>query len=167
MSNDKKNLVFVICVGLAVGLVLKLFVVDVLHVSGTSMYPALKDGDRLIVNKLAYGLVRPYGEKLLAQWNEPKVGDIVIYLYNNKIVVKRCVAIGGESLAYSDDTVYTVTVGDTKIPLTETQWRNLKDIDSVPEGYILAVGDNYAESVDSRNYGFVSVRNMLGKVICR
>ncbi|MBQ6782249.1 MAG: signal peptidase I [Treponema sp.] len=167
MTEDKKNLIFVVCVGLAIGLVLRLFVVDVLHVSGKSMHPAIKDGDTLIVNKLAYGIVIPYGEKLLVQWKEPKAGDIVIYLYNNKIVVKRCVAIGGESLAYSDDTVYTVSVGDTKIPLTESQWRNLRGIDSVPKGYIFAVGDNYEESIDSREYGFVSVRNILGKVICR
>lgn len=171
MASEKKNpyagTVFIICIGLAIGLVLKLFVVDVLHVSGTSMTPALKDGDTLLVNKLAYGMVQPYGEKLLIQWKKPRAGDVVIYLYNNKIVVKRCVAIGGEHLAYSGDTVYTLHVGETHIPLTDAQYQNLKDIDTVPEGYILAIGDNYEESVDSRTYGFVSIRNILGKVVCR
>ena len=167
MSDDKKNLVIIICIGLVIGLFLKLFVVDVLHVSGTSMQPALQDGDTLLVNKLAYGIVRPYGDTLLVQWKTPRAGDIVIYLYNNKIVVKRCVATGGAHLAYSDDTQYTVTVGDKTIPLTDAQYHNLRAIDSVPDGYILAIGDNYQESVDSRTYGFVSVRNILGKVICR
>ena len=164
MSEDKKNIVFIICAGLFIGLVLKLFVIDVLHVSGRSMYPALKDGDTLIVNKLAYGLIQPYGEKLLVQWREPKVNDIIIYLYNNKIVVKRCVAVGGQRLAYSADTMYTLIVGEKQIPLTESQYNNLKDCITVPEGYVLAIGDNYEESVDSRTYGFVSVRNILGKV---
>lgn len=167
MSDDKKNAVFIICIGLAVGLFLKLFVVDILHVSGTSMLPALRDGDTLLVNRLAYGIAQPYGEKLLVQWREPKAGDIVIYLYDNKIVVKRCVATGGEHLAYSSDTVYTLAVGDKRIPLTDAQYQRFKDIDTVPDGYILAVGDNYEESVDSRTYGFVSVRNVLGKVLCR
>ena len=167
MSEDKKKLVYITCIGLLIGLFLKLFVVDVLYVSGTSMTPALQNGNRLVVNKLAYGIVRPYGEKLLVQWASPKVNDIVIYLYNNKIVVKRCVATGGETLAYSDDTVYTLIVGEKHIPLSEVQWQNLKDIHSVPQGYILAIGDNYEESVDSRTYGFVSERNILGRVICR
>lgn len=167
MSDDKKNAVFIICIGLAAGLFLKLFVVDILHVSGTSMQPALKDGDTLVVNRLAYGIAPPYGEKLLVQWREPKAGDVVIYLYDNKIVVKRCVAVGGDHLAYSSDTVYTFTAGGKQIPLTDAQYRQLKDIDTVPDGYILAVGDNYEESVDSRTYGFVPVRNVLGKVLCR
>lgn len=167
MTDDKKKLVLIVCIGLVIGLLLKLFVVDVLHVSGTSMMPAIKNGDTLVVNKLAYGLIRPYGEKLLLQWARPKNDDIVIFLYNNKIIVKRCVAGGGETLAYSDDSVYTLHVGDKDIPLTETQWQNLKNIHSVPQGYILAIGDNYEESVDSRTYGFVSERNILGKVICR
>ena len=43
----------------------------------------------------------------------------------------------------------------------------LKDAAQVPDGYILAVGDNYEVSVDSRDYGFVSVKNVLGKVLCK
>ena len=167
MTDDKKKLIYLVCAGLAIGLFLKLFVVDILHVSGRSMYPTIKDGESLVVNKLAYGIIRPYGEKLLLQWAKPQRDDIVIFLYNNKIVVKRCLATGGETLAYSDNSVYTLHVGDKNIPLTESQWQNLRNIDSVPEGYILAIGDNYEESVDSRTYGFVSERNILGKVICR
>ena len=94
-------------------------------------------------------------------------GDVVIYLYNNKIVVKRCVACEGQSLEYSSNPIYTVKVGDNEIPLTESQYMRLKDAAQVPEGYILAVGDNYEVSVDSRDYGFVSVKNVLGKVLCK
>ena len=35
----------------------------------------------------------------------------------------------------------------------------------VPEGYVLAIGDNYSQSIDSRTYGFVPVKNILGKVL--
>ena len=63
--------------------------------------------------------------------------------------------------------IYTVKVGDNEIPLTESQYMRLKDAAQVPEGYILAVGDNYEVSVDSRDYGFVSVKNVLGKVLCK
>ena len=87
MTDDKKKLIFIVCIGLALGLFLKLFVVDILHVSGRSMLPAIKDGDTLVVNKLAYGLIRPYGEKLLLQWAKPQEDDIVIFLYNNNLLL--------------------------------------------------------------------------------
>lgn len=169
-SELKKNgkwLVFVICVGLVIGLVLKMFVIDFLHVSGTSMVPSIQNGDVIFVNKLAYGIPKPYSDKLLIQWGCPKRGDIIIYLYKNKIVVKRCVGISGDLLEYSDETVYTLNIGNKQIPLSPSQYNNLRDVQSVPEGYILAVGDNYKESIDSRTYGFVSVHNILGKVICK
>lgn len=159
--------IFFVCAGLSAGLLLKLFAFEILTVSGRSMIPALHDGDRIFVSKLAFGIVEPYGSKLLVQWAQPKKDEIVIYLYDNRIVVKRCVATSGDKLEYSESSDYTLKTNGKEIPLTETQFKNLKNTDKVPEGYILAVGDNYAESVDSRTYGFVSVKNVLGKVICK
>ena len=169
-SEMKKNgqwLVLVVCVGLVIGLLLKMFVVDFLHVSGTSMTPTIEDGDIIFVNKLAYGLDKPYSDKLLFRWNAPKCDDIVIYLYRNKIVVKRCIGVSGDLLEYSDEAVYTLNIRGKQIPLTPVQYNNLKNVKAVPDGYILAVGDNYEESIDSRTYGFVSVHNILGKVLCK
>ncbi len=170
-SEPKKNkysaLIFFVCAGLAIGLLIKLFAFEILTVSGRSMIPSLHDGDKIFINRLAFGIAEPYGSKLLVQWATPKKGDIVIYLYNDKIVVKRCLATASDKLEYSKDSEYTLKIDGKEIPLTEKQYKNLKNSDSVPEGYILAIGDNYDESVDSRSYGFVSVRNVLGKVICK
>ncbi len=157
----------IVCIGLFIGLILKLFVFEILTVSGRSMQPAINDGDRIFISKLSYGLVKPYGDKLLVQWKTPQRGDIIIYLYNDKIVVKRCVAVAGDLLEYSADNVYNLKTGGKQIKLTEHQYENLKNSGSVPEGFVLAIGDNYDESVDSRTYGFVSVRNILGKVLCK
>lgn len=157
----------IVIAGLLIGILLKLFVIDILHVSGTSMVPAIKDKSIVVVNKLAYGIVSPTKGKLFAQWSSPRPDDIVIYLYNNKIVVKRCVAVSSTPLEYSTDPLYTLCVGDKLIPLSESQYKRMKNSDVVPAGYILAVGDNYDVSVDSRTYGFVSEKNILGRVICR
>jgi signal peptidase I len=56
-------------------------------------------------------------------------------------------------------------VGEKIIPLTEAQYQRIKYDSFVPEGTVLCVGDNYAESVDSRNYGFVKTNSILGKVL--
>ncbi|MBQ4378856.1 MAG: signal peptidase I [Treponema sp.] len=166
-SKSSKILVLIVCLGLLLGFFLKLFVFEILTVSGDSMFPAIQNGDRLFVSKLSYGIVKPYSDSLLCQWKKPGKGDVVIYLYDNKIVVKRCVATGGEKLEFYHSTGdnFTLKAGNQEIPLTTLQYLNLKNSETVPQGFILAVGDNYEVSVDSRTYGFVSEKNILGKVI--
>lgn len=153
--------------GVLLGVLLKLFVVDFLTVSGTSMEPAVPDRSLVVVFKLAYGLVRPFGEELLVQWASPQEGDIVLYFYNNRAVIKRCIALGGDPLEFSVSSGYSLYVEGKKIPLTEPQYQRIKHSAFVPEGMILAVGDNYTDSVDSRDYGFVPEKNILGKVLFR
>ncbi len=165
--KNNKSLIVLICIGFMTGFLLKMFVIDVLHVDGKSMQPAIMDGSTIVVNKLNYGLSKPYNSALFVQWKKPCEGDVVIYFYDNKIVVKRCIATGGTKLEYSQNPFYTLHVGNKDIPLTEDQYNNMKNSHYVPEGYILAVGDNYVQSIDSRNYGFVAVNNILGKVICK
>jgi signal peptidase I len=154
-----------IITGVILGILLKLFVIDVLRVSGTSMETAIPDGSTVYVNKLAYGLVKPGNREFFTQWAQPREGDVVIFLHDNKIVVKRCAAEGGTYLDYLDDSGYYLLVGDRKITLTEQQYRQMKSSSSVPDGYILALGDNLDASIDSRSYGFVSVKNVVGRVI--
>lgn len=168
-SPQNKSLVLIVCAGLLAGLLVKLFVFEILTISGQSMIPSLRDGEKVFINKLAYGIAVPYGDRLLLQWKRPSRGDIVIYLYDNKIVVKRCLATGGDTLEVLRDSEYNciLKVGDFKIGLTESQYLNLKDSVSVPQGYILAIGDNHPVSLDSRTYGFVSEKNVLGKVLCK
>ncbi len=167
LSKSNKHALLIICLGIFAGVLLKLFVIDFLHVSGISMEPAIKDKSVLAVNKLHYGLIKPWSNHLLVKWRKVQPGDAVIYLYNNKIVVKRCAAVSGQLLEYSAKPVYTLKTGDKVIPLTKLQYLNLCTVNQVPEGYILAVGDNYEHSIDSRDYGFVKEINVLGKVLCR
>ncbi|MDR3285002.1 MAG: signal peptidase I [Treponema sp.] len=162
-----------ILAGIALGIFVKLFVLDILIVSGTSMESTLEDGNLLAVNKLAYGFVKPFGGELLCGWAAPKQGDVIIYLYENKIVVKRCAAVAGDDLAFFSDGQYSLTIRgpdlpeSVSIPLTEHQYQRIKYSPSVPEGMVLAVGDNYQNSIDSRDYGFVPVKNVLGKGLCQ
>lgn len=156
-----------VCTGLIAGLALKVFAIDLLHVSGASMEPSIHSGSVVLVNKLAYGLVRPWGSGLLAQWGEPRAGEVVIFLHDDRTIIKRVAATADTRLEYSSDNVYSMSVGGASIPLSEEQFARLHTISSVPAGTVLVIGDNYTDSVDSREYGFVSVKSILGRVICR
>jgi len=170
MCNEKKYekkipILVLILLGAFIGIVLKLFIFDYLNVSGTSMEPTIHDGSSIFVSKIAYGLAIPFGIELAITWNKPKENDIVLFFFNNKAVIKRCVAVEGTPLEFSTGSVYSLLVNDKKIPLTESQYQKIKHSKVVPTGMILAIGDNYEVSVDSRDYGFVSVKNVLGKVL--
>lgn len=166
----RHRILFPIITGIAVGILIKLFFFDFLVVRGISMEPALKDGETILVNKTAYGLALPFGNRLIAAWNYPKPGEIVTFLHEGNIVVKRCVAAEKAPLEYSRESEYNLyslkTMGNT-YPLTELQYNLLKDTSFVPEGTVLVIGDNHDNSIDSRNYGFVPAENILGRIAGR
>ncbi len=165
MKSGKRNILIYIAAGIAIGIFLRIFIINVEKVSGTSMEPSIKEGDTVFVNKLAYGIANPATGRLVVQWAEPKIDDIIVYYMNDKLVMKRCVATENMPLDFSKDSGYSFTVGGTEIPLTEQQYQRLKYDESVPDGTVLAIGDNYEESVDSRTYGFIEVDSIIGKVI--
>ncbi len=160
-----KKLFRYIFIGVLAGLFLKLFVMDFPAVSGASMEPAIHDGQRIFISKLSYGLNIPFGHSKLLCWSSPQKDDVIVYMHDGVLVVKRCRATGGTPLDYSCNNGYTLLLGGEKIPLTEEQYRLLKNIHEVPQGMVLAVGDNYEASIDSRSYGFVPERDILGKVL--
>ena len=148
-------------------LIIKLFVIDVLDISGPSMRPTLTHGSFIVEYKLAWGIPVPFENRYLVRWGSPNVGDIVIYPWRDRYVVKRCVAREMTPLAFSSDTGYSVRIGERTIPLTREQYENLKNATTVPDGMMFTLGDNMAESRDSRDYGFVSLDSVRGKVLWR
>src|SRR3569832_338446 len=66
-----------------------------------SMEPTILIGDRIFVNKLAYGLRVPFTTKWITRWNTPQRGDIVVCFSpeaEHVRLVKRCVAVPGDTL---------------------------------------------------------------------
>lgn len=167
MNNFHKKKLLILCIALGIfaGFFIKFFLIDIYHISGKSMEPTLKDGSKVAVSKIAYGLLIPFTQNFLIKWSEPKKDDIVIFLHENKIVIKRCVAVGGDKLDFLINSQYTLSLGETKIPISKEQFKNLSQFSQVPQGYIMAIGDNYDYSIDSRDYGFISTKNIMGKVI--
>lgn len=144
-----------ILIGIICGILIKLFLFDVLKVHGTSMEPLIKNNDSVFVCKFIYRI------------RKPEAGEIVIYRYKGNLVVKRCVATEFTPLEFSTDSGYTLNVAGRKIPLTEYQFHKLNGNKEVPAKTVLLIGDNVNNSVDSRDYGFVPANEILGKVLSR
>lgn len=166
-EREKKSpgVLLLVLAGLLAGIILKTFIIDIEKISGTSMEPAIHDGSTVAVSKIHYGIDNPFGDRVLFQWRTPEKGDVVYYWFNDRPVVKRCVATEYETLVFSCNSGYSMSVGGSTFPLTEVQYQRLKQSTEVPAGTILAIGDNYATSIDSRDYGFVSVNSIMGKIL--
>lgn len=135
------------------------FVMQVARVEGQSMAPTLADQDRLIVNKLSY------------RFTAPQRGDIVMLYYPldpDKSYVKRVIAEEGDSVRVVDGRVYVndVAVRDDFVP---AEYRSHDDWGPqvIPEGYYFVMGDHRNGSSDSRHWGNVPKKYIVGKVQVR
>jgi signal peptidase I len=132
---------------------------QVARVEGRSMAPTLEDQDRLIVNKLVYRL------------GEPRRGDIVMLYYPldpDKSFVKRIIAEENDSVRIESGQVY---VNDVPLPddFIPEEYRSHDDWGPqvIPEGYYFVMGDHRNNSSDSRHWGMVPKRYIIGRVQLR
>jgi signal peptidase I len=135
------------------------FVFQVARVEGRSMAPTLEDHDRLIINKFAYRI------------DEPHLGDIVMLYYPNdpsKSFVKRLIAGEGDQVRIVAGKVYRNDVLlDDSFVLPDYRSHDDWGPEVVPEGYYFVMGDHRNNSSDSRNWGYLPKKYVVGKVQMR
>lgn len=164
---------FVIAILLA--LFIRTFVFQAFKIPSGSMLPTLKIGDHLLVNKFIYGIKLPFIGTTLVPLSDPNRGDVVVFRYpqNRKIdYIKRVIGLPGDILSIKNKTVF---INGKKIddphahfssPLIYKSWEQPRDNygpATIPDGMIFVMGDNRDNSHDSRFWGFVEKKDVLGK----
>jgi len=132
------------------------------QVKGPSMLPTYGDGQVLVVNRLAYGFQGPIIGQYLWIWKAPDLGDPVVVRPpdRDQWVVKRVAGTPGMPLVVHD---HVLAVGGRTLTLTPAQEYWLESSPRVPSDSVFVVGDNLEKSMDSRDWGFVPVKNVVGR----
>jgi signal peptidase I len=150
-----------------------------------SMQPTIVEGDRILVNKMAYRLELPFTNISLMDTGSPERGDIVVF--NSKAaanrLVKRLVGLPGDEIAMRDNHLF---INGTALAYENLDGRISERLDRVehyvqfietqgsvdnfapvvvPQGHYLVLGDNRNNSADSRFIGFVPEAELQGKAI--
>jgi signal peptidase I len=130
-------------------------VVESVRVDGVSMMPTLTQGDVLVVDKRDRTLAR--GD--LVTFHSPQKGEPVL---------KRVVGVGGDVVAIRDAILF---VNDVEV---NEPYVDHESIDAlyygpltVHQGSVLVLGDNRANSIDSRVYGEVPLQDVTGTVVAQ
>ena len=127
-----------------------------------SMKPTFMENDKIFVDKLSY------------RFHEPQRGDIIVFKYpkdRKKDFVKRLVGLPGDKIEIRNPSVLVNGKPMTDPPFSKNIYYNVETWDfgksgqviSVPKGYLFALGDNSAHSADSRQWGFIPRKDIVGK----
>lgn len=133
-------------------------------VSGSSMDPNFKNGDYIITDKVSY------------RFSEPRRGDIVVFKNprdETQDFIKRVIGIPGDKVKVQNGKVY-LNGSELKEPYLKSTivtnpgsfLREGNEI-TVERGHYITIGDNRQASSDSREWGFITREEIIGKVFFR
>ena len=153
-KSSLREMVEVIVTALVLAFLIKTFVVGNFWIPSESMVPTIEVNDKVIVTNFSY-------------WFEgPKRGDVIVFRYpldTKKDYIKRCIGLPGETVEFRDSKLYVNGQLVEEPYLPEGLVFEAYGPIEVPEGQYFMCGDNRNHSSDSRVWGFVEKRLIIGK----
>ncbi len=154
-------------------------IADHYYIPSESMEYSLLVGDRVLVDKRAYGLRLPFTDIELLGGRSPERGEIVVFDSPESGVrlIKRVVAVGGDRVEVIDGKVIingedllSATAAGVEIFGNRQALINMEagggpDFrpETIPMGSVMVMGDNRGNSHDSRAFGFIPVEEIYGR----
>lgn len=148
----------------ALALIIRTFIVAPFKIPSGSMHPTLIEGDRILVSKFIY------------HFQSPQRGQIVVFRYPNdpkRPFIKRLIAVGGDTVEIRDGKLFVNNRSESGAAIFDTNYyvndgpygQEHQPVHVPPDSYFV-LGDNSRSSHDSRFWGFVPKRLMIGRAMC-
>jgi signal peptidase I len=167
-SKILRDWIFVIVVALGAAMLVRVFVLQQFYISGPSMETSLFQDDRVLVNKLSYRL------------HDVNRGDVIVFdrvttsggIVEHDDLIKRVIAVGGDSIQIQKCEVivngveieepYLGAEVEGEEPNSRCRVADMPSL-TVPDGQLFVMGDNRAESFDSRSFGPIPKKLVIGR----
>lgn len=164
-----------IVIALILALLIRTFIIQAFKIPSGSMIPTFSIGDRIFVSKFIYGARLPFTNVRLPALRQPRRGDIIVFVSPEtpkKDFVKRLIALEGETVEIKNGNILINGKEiDGPASVKSNYYYNRGDYGkediavTVPGGFYFTLGDNSANSRDSRYWGFVPKKNLIGKAV--
>lgn len=172
-----KEFINTIVSALVIALLIRAFVVQAFRIPTGSMESTMLIGDHLLVNKIIYGIKIPFTYTRLVSWGKIHRQEIIVFTFPedpSKDFIKRCIGLPGDVIEIKDKVVY-VNGNKTEEPYVLHKDNNIlpASVDKrdnfgpfkVPEKSYFMMGDNRDNSNDSRYWGIVAEKYIIGKAL--
>jgi signal peptidase I len=166
--NVREN-IFLVVIALILAFLIRTYIAEPRYIPSDSMVPTLHKGDRLVVEKVSY------------HFHPPHFGDIVVFTpppelqrrgySKDQAFIKRIIGQPGDSIQVTEDRVYIngtpLQENYLKENFIQQDPRQLFNYTQVPPNQFFVMGDNRNDSNDSRYWGFLPSKNVIGHAVFR
>lgn len=148
-------------IALILALLIRTFIVQAFKIPSGSMRPTLIEGDRILVNKYVY------------RFKEPERGDVIVFKFPadlKKDFIKRLIALENETVEIRNGSILidgeflgNSGIFQDRYYYNRGSYGEGAQVINVPQEHFYVLGDNSSSSRDSRYWGFVPHKNLIGK----
>lgn len=137
--------------------ILFIYIISFQQVIGPSMEPNYNEGEIYLLNKIKYKIIKP-----------KRFEVVVVSTESSKYMIKRIIGLPGEEIEYKNNKLFVngkliEEPFEMASNTADFKSENLKD-SKIPENMYLVLGDNRENSTDSRKFGYINIKDIIGKV---